>query len=171
MSMPTPLNRIWEYKVVRFFCVGCINTITDITILDILHFVFGVPILVGNLFSASIAITLSYFLNHSLVFRSKDERTFKAYLKFYAVTGISLLVSQTVILTILLHVFTLQRLDSMFGLLHTTELIKLLQVDGAKIVAVMVGMIWNYFFYHLVVFKETPTKHEEEVEEESTLPY
>jgi putative flippase GtrA len=159
MSRQTILNKLWQHKVIRFGCVGVVGTLTDLALLNIFVFGFGLNILVGNVFSASISITMSYFLNNAIVFRREHAISLRLFLKFITVTGQSILVVQTVVIFTFEHIFTIARLHTIFGNELSSAGTRFLQVNGAKVTAVLFGMTWNFVLYHFVVFrhpKEAP---------------
>ncbi|HVA11225.1 MAG TPA: GtrA family protein, partial [Candidatus Dormibacteraeota bacterium] len=163
------LNKLWQHKVIRFGCVGVVGTLTDLTLLNIFVFGFGLNILVGNLFSASISITMSYFLNHAIVFRREYEISLRLFLKFITITGLSILVVQTVVIYSFEHIFTIARLHAMFGNELSSVRTRFLQVNGAKATAVLFGMTWNFVLYHFVVFRHP--KEAPDIDEEGIVPY
>jgi hypothetical protein len=44
-------------------------------------------------------------------------------------------------------------LHKAFGNEFSNDAIRFLQVNTAKVIAVLFGMVWNYMLYHLVVFR------------------
>jgi putative flippase GtrA len=168
MSRKAIINKLWQHKVVRFGCVGVVNTLTDLTLLNIFVFGFGLKVLVGNLFSASISIVMSYFLNHAIVFRREHNMSLRLFLKFITVTGLSILVVQSVVIYSFEHVFTLSLIRSLVGS-GLSDHARFLQVNGAKVTAVLFGMIWNFALYHFVVFRHP--KEAPDIDEEGIVPY
>ena len=167
MSRDNLIKTMWDKRVVRFACIGVINTLTDLAILNTLVFVFGMKLIAANIISASISIILSYFWNHYIVFRKEQPMTLKIFLKFVLVTGVSILVVQSVIIYGVQHVFTLSDISNATGFHHGAA--KIVQVNGAKFLAVIVAMCWNFVLYQLVVFKKP--KSLEVIEEEGVVPY
>jgi len=148
--------------------VGVINTLTDTAILNLLVFAASVQVVFANVISASISIVLSYFWNHYIVFRKEHPMSLRLFLKFVVVTGVSIIIVQTGIIYLIQHVFTLSEINKMTDLSGTS--VKIIQVDGAKMAAVLAGMVWNYVLYQLVVFKKT-TPETEDIDEEGVIPY
>lgn len=151
------LKRLWDVKLVRFICVGATNTVNDLLILNILVFVFHLPVLVANVFSATISITISYFLNHHLVFRIVEPHEFARFRRFFLVTGLSILLVQTVTIAVAMHLLkadtvVLDRMLDEAGFRHLTA--EAVNVNIAKITAVLAGMGWNFILYHKIVFKK-----------------
>lgn len=155
------IKKSWERKIIRFLAVGCFNTAFDIGLL--LTFVkrFNWPPLAANSLSVSIAVTVSYFLNHRIVFREKDGYSLRKYVRFFLVTGLGVILIQDVVIyfvTDRLWVISESRLFSVLG--HTLHL-KTAELVGAKLSAVLVGLAWNYLLYKYIVFGDG--EHEEEL--------
>ena len=145
------IQKLWERRVVRFACIGVINTLTDAAILNVLVFVFGVKLLIANVISASVSIIISYFWNHYIVFQKEHQLSLRMFLKFVIVTGLSIVAIQSAVIYIAQHIFTLSEISKLTGL-HGTH-VEFIQVDGAKIAAVLIGMVWNFLLYKYVVFR------------------
>jgi len=163
VSVAQRLKQLWLHKIVRFACVGAINTTIDLTILNTLVFVFGLKLLVANLISATISIIISYFLNHSIVFLGRHQISLKLFAKFFLVTGLSILAVQSLIIYGFEHVFTINIIRNALGKGSSPHLPRAIQVNGAKLTAVLGGMVWNFVLYHLVVFKEANIIEDEPV--------
>lgn len=161
------IQNLWQYKLVRFVCVGIINTLTDLSILNILVFAFNLKLLFANCISASISIVISYFWNHILVFQRKHKLSIGLFAKFVVVTGLSILAVQSLIIFAVEHLLTIKEITTATHLANTQA--KLIQVNSAKIVAVAGGMVWNFVLYHLVVF--TDPKGTPDIDEEGVVPY
>ncbi len=152
------LKKIWGKKLVRFACVGIFNTLFDLTILNLLVFFAHVPTLIANLFSATISIVVSYFLNHHIVFRRTEPHEIKSFLKFFAVTGLSIVLVQDSIIFVVTHLLNhdsglITSIDHTLGTTKLTQ--KFVNLNFAKMLAVLGGMVWNFVLYRLVVFKDT----------------
>ncbi|HEY1645842.1 MAG TPA: GtrA family protein [Candidatus Saccharimonadales bacterium] len=156
------IKKFWGNKVCRFITIGVINTVTDITILSILVFGFGLKEIVANVISASISITLSYFWNHFIVFRHKDKVTLKLFLKFFAVTGFGVLGIQELVIAVVQHYISIHSVMTHTNLSHTLS--KVVLDEGTKLFAVAISMVWNFFVYTFAIFKE-------DKEEEGVVPY
>lgn len=145
------IYKIWHIRIIRFLFVGSFNTILDLMILNSIVHIFAAPVLIANTVSIIICITISYFLNHSLVFRHKYKASVIGYCKFFIVTGISVLVVQNIVIYILLDTVSLGDICSI-GVNHLISCTTL-SINLAKISAVIVSMIWNYMLYRYFVFK------------------
>ena len=156
------LKRLWNVKVTRFAAVGVFNTLFDISMLNTLVFFGHVPYIAANLVSASISMTVSYFLNHRIVFRSQEKHSLVRFTHFFAVTGIGILAIQSLVIYIVTHLLSHERntVVSIINDLHASHLsVRAFDLNVAKIAAVLIAMTWNFLIYHFVIFKtpnETP---------------
>ncbi len=160
------LQKIWDVKLLRFACVGVFNTLFDLTILNVLVFAGHLPTLVANLISASISISVSYFLNHHIVFRSDENHTFARFAKFFAVTGIGILAIQTSVIYLVTHLLSHQEalVHDILSTLHITRLsVKAFDLNVAKLCAVAIALIWNFLIYHFVIFKQPGEESDEDI--------
>lgn len=108
--------------------------------------------------SVSVGITLSYFLNHFIVFRHKHKPTKKLFAKFFVVTGFSVILIQTTVIYLTRPIYAhLIQSSSNATLLHDEKSITL---NLAKLTAILVGMVWNYILYSKFVFKNAPVDEE-----------
>lgn len=156
------IKKLWGNKIIRFGAIGIINSVTDISILNFLVFAFGLKVIFANLISASISISLSYFWNHYLVFRHKHPVSIRLFVKFFVITAVGILAIQSIVIYGVEHAITI---NSVMNTLNTSRSIsKILWVNGAKVVAILVSMVWNFFLYTFAVFKE-------DKDEEGIVPY
>lgn len=156
------IRNSWQRKIFRFACVGIINTFTDLTILNFLVFIGHLYSLVANLISATISITISYFLNRRLVFKDPNPRNLKQFIHFFLITGLSILAIQSVIISFFTHTVGIK---STFVVTVVRDIgvnsisIKAINLNTAKLIAVLVSMIWNFILYHKIVFKHVSEKN------------
>lgn len=151
-----PKRLFWSNKIIRFFCVGVINTIVDFSILNILVDFLHLFPLVANLISASISITISYFMNHYVVFRISEKHTTKKFIHFFVATGSGILVVQSAIIYIVITLLNLHLpiIKEILTSLHLNSVkIQTAILNIAKLAAVLVAMVWNFMIYHFVIFK------------------
>jgi putative flippase GtrA len=144
------------------------NTLFDLSILNLLVFFGHLPPLVANLISASISMTVSYFLNHHIVFRHTEGHSLKKFVRFFAVTGIGILGIQTLVIYLVTHFVgpheaSLTHTLRQLGFRHITG--RLVDLNIAKLLAVLVAMTWNFMIYHFVIFK----KPDQELDEDTLL--
>lgn len=124
-------------KPLRFILVGVLNTGIDFVVLFTLTKA-GMPLIFANMISTSCALAFSFFVNRSFTFGSSGNKYIQG-AKFMLVTLTALWVLQPVILL----------LGTMMLTPTTGEDISLL---GAKVVATVASMVWNYLFYDRYVF-------------------
>lgn len=154
------IKKLWERKVVRFLVIGCFNTAFDISLLlSILKILDWSP-LIANSLSVSIAVTVSYFLNHRIVFRETSGYTFKKYLHFFLVTGLGVILIQDVVIYLVIDKFWVISQAKTWRLLGHATSLRTLELLGAKLSGVVIGLAWNYLLYKYLVFRN----HDEEDE-------
>ena len=154
------LNKLWNYKKVRYLCVGSFNSLADLAVLNTLVFVAHSPVWVANLVSVSVGISFSYFLNHLIVFRHQASLSSKMFAKFFVVTGVSVIFVQTAVIYLTRPLYR-----HLVQSLHQASLIHIeakLTLNMAKVTAILVGMVWNYTFYSRVIFRNKPIDPEAE---------
>jgi len=149
------VTKLLADRRVRFVIAGLLNTGLDFVLLNALILVAHMPVLAANLISVTVGITISYFLNHFFVFRHGEAVTIGRFLKFFAVTGFSSLLLQSGVIWLFERGFdtTFGRSLLMFG---TSAEQEFLEINIAKATAVLIGLVWNFTLYRLVVFR-TPT--------------
>jgi putative flippase GtrA len=141
-----------QSQTVRFLIAGSLNTALDFVILNALSLLVGLPTLLANVFSVLVGITVSYGLNHYFVFRHDGRPSFRTFAKFFAVTGFSSLVLQSVIIYGF-EVFFDTRFGTSLLFLPSDGENAFLAINVAKAAAVFVGLVWNYCLYRFVVFR------------------
>ncbi len=152
------INLLWQQRKFRFVCVGVFNTVFDFTLLNSIIIIFGLPALFANVISASIAITVSYFLNHYIVFRHHEPPSKKNALKFFIITGVSVLVIQSLVIAVIgygLEIYAASFLNWAVALIHNSVVTShIIAANIAKACAVLAGMLWNFVLYKNVVFEK-----------------
>ena len=78
------------WKFVRFGVVGFSGMIVDYAFLFLFVKLCGLPDLLANAFSFTLAASSNYFLNRIWTFRSPEEQVGKEYLKFFLVSLVGL---------------------------------------------------------------------------------
>lgn len=146
------MTRLFEKQQVRFLAAGSVNTAIDFVLLNIMTLALGAPVLIANSVSVIFGICLSYVMNHFFVFRYPDRVTVKRFLQFFAVTGFSSLVIQNVIIWLFEMLFGTSFGRSLLFLGSDADN-NVLAINFAKAVAVFAGLVWNFAFYRLVVFR------------------
>jgi putative flippase GtrA len=146
------VTKLLADRRVRFLLAGGLNTGLDFVLLNCLILLAGMPVLGANLVSVTVGITVSYFLNHFFVFRHGEPVTLARFLRFLAVTGFSSLLLQSGVIWLFEKGFdtTFGRSLFMFG---TNAEQEFLEINVAKATAVLIGLVWNFTLYRLVVFR------------------
>jgi putative flippase GtrA len=123
--------------------VGCFNTGVDFAIYGVLANLVGVYPVVASVCSTGVALVVSFFLNSKFVFRSRRSR------------------ARTMPLFVGVSVFTGWGVQSVVIFLGVGVL-GFLGVGvanlGAKVVAVGVGVLINYFAYRWIFGEEVESK-------------
>lgn len=149
-------RRVLDSQKVRFLLAGCTNTALDFLVLNALILLLHLPTLVANVFSVLLGITISYALNHFFVFRHPGRIKWSTFAKFFAVTGFSSLVLQSVVIWGF-EVFFDTRFGNSLLFLPSSGENAFLAINVAKAFAVFVGLIWNFCMYKFVVFRASAT--------------
>ncbi len=126
-----------------FVAVGAINTILDFGTLFILKSL-GLPAVSANIISTSVAFCFSFFANKKYTFKTTDTNVKREIVLFIIVTLFGLWGLQTIIIHFAL------------GPLESTGMVPSLALFLAKMLASVVSLTWNYFWYSRVIFKQNP---------------
>lgn len=128
---------------VRYLAVGGFNTIVDIAILVALTKFFGVDKYIGNIFSSSVAMTISFYLNRKITFKDNSAVNKTKIFIFIAINIVGAWMIQPAVLF-------------MTGLIHFSKIIPIIGPDLdlviCKCIAIGIALIWNYFMYRSFVF-------------------
>jgi putative flippase GtrA len=95
-------DRALLLKATSFACIGVVNTLVDFGLFSLGHFYFGLPIVVANLISWTIAVTGSYVMNALITFAAESRRKLrlKAYLSFVAAQIAGFVADTTTVLAV-----------------------------------------------------------------------
>lgn len=135
--------------------VGAFNTLLDFAIYNVLSGEFGLSLIKSNIISTTSAMIFSFFANKHMVFKKTDGSTWRQAAAFWVVTAFGLYVLQTGTIWILTDIWTTPmnlalNAANMLGITgHDQFLIK----NGAKAIATIISLGWNYIMYKKVVFK------------------
>lgn len=128
------LQRTGVKQFIKFSLVGVTNTIIDFSAYFFLTRVLAVHFLVANIISFTIAVSWSYFLNKRWTFRDTDTRTGVQFFKFVLVNIVGLALNEG----------TLSLVVLVFGA-HDL---------AAKLIAVVIVVIWNFFINRTWTFTQ-----------------
>lgn len=131
---------------IRFGVVGIANTAIDFSVFAVLINVFSLAVIPANIISTTCAMVASFIFNKKAVFPGNTKNVTRQVLAFFAVTITGIWLVQTGILY------------GFYGLLQQVSDVpdSILQVIS-KAVGVAAGMVWNYFWYSHVVFRDKPS--------------
>ncbi|MBD3360097.1 MAG: hypothetical protein GF365_05335 [Candidatus Buchananbacteria bacterium] len=121
-------------QFVKFCLVGLGNTALDYIFYLLFSRVLGVYFLYANLLSVGIAMTASFIFNKHWTFRDKAKNVKTQYLKFVGVNAVYFVLNNSI-------VFTLVQYLQIYDLL-------------AKVIAIMVGLFWNFLANRYWTFKK-----------------
>ena len=127
------INYFLAKKFIRFSISGGIATVADVLILYILTDWLGVWYLLSATLSFIVGTFIHYFICSYWVFKA-DKKKFRQYMVFVSVQTVGLLINLTVIYILVEYFFVWYIL--------------------AKLMAVFVGLIWNFFVNSKFTFKQ-----------------
>lgn len=126
---------------IRYVIVGGFNTFLDFLILFVLV-AFGLDKIPANYISTTVTMIISFFLNKSFTFESKDGNARKQFALFIIITASGLWIIQPIIITFVTWALAGLNLPAPVSLFI------------AKSVATVATLIWNYIWYSRAVFKK-----------------
>lgn len=141
-------------RVGKFGIVGILNTVIDFIIYNVLSSRAGLTLVQANIGSTTIAMVFSFLANKHVVFQKDEGSSAKQAVLFFAVTAFGLYVLQTGTIKLLTDVWLV---PVSFGIsaahaLGITGHDQFVAKNGAKALATMVSLTWNYIMYKKVVF-------------------
>ncbi len=149
-------------RVSRFALVGVFNTLLDFAILNGLVFAFKLSPVAANILSSGTAMVISYLLNHRFVFKAEEEKDFKQFVTFVAITSFGLFVIGSLGIKLMTEHVTWPA-DSAYAMLHWLAggvfSRKFVRVNIAKFSVAIITLIWNYQMYKRFVFVDKTSSH------------
>lgn len=141
--------------VSKFGAVGAVNTLLDFAIYNVLSGPVGLTLVQSNIISTTVAMLFSFVANKKFVFQKHDGHVGKQAIAFFAITAFGLYVLQTGVILLLTDVWTWPMVTALsaahaIGISSSDEF---LVKNGAKAIATVVSLAWNYIMYKKVVFK------------------
>lgn len=124
----------------RFALVGGFNTALDFGLL-FLFVSLGFDKIVANYISTSIAFVFSFFANKTFTFRATGDAR-REFITFVTITLFGLWVLQPIIIT------------GVTALTVPLDISESATLVGAKLIATIISLIWNYIMYSRVVFRK-----------------
>ncbi len=134
------------YQFGKFAAVGALNTMIDLGLLNFLIIITDISAgLYFGLFKAIsflAAVTNSYYWNKFWTFGSRLPATLKEYVRFAFFTVIGLLINVSI------ASFIVSVLGPLFGSSPKTW------ANIGALIATVVSLLWNFFAYKYIVFKQ-----------------
>lgn len=122
-------------KMIKYFMVGFIAAITDISLFYLFTRVSGYNYLIVAFFSFVIATLVNYILSIKYVFQSQIKFSKKQEISLiYLVSGMAIIINQ-ISLFILIDLFSMEMISS-------------------KVMATVLIFFWNYYLRSNFIFKE-----------------
>ncbi len=133
----------------KFAVVGGLGTITDISVLNLLHQVAGLSLFWANAISFTSALFQNFLLHRRWTFPDQSKEVFRVQLaKFALICVIGLGLSQIVFLGT--HSFLLPYWETWLGQLPQVDAVS---YNFAKMVSIGVILIWNFSANRLWTFR------------------
>ena len=154
--MASNTNSSTEVKRVgKFGLVGVVNTLIDFIIYNSELKYFRITPELAKVVSSTAAMIFSFFANKTAVFENKDKAVGGQALKFLVVTGINLYVIQVAVIHVIKGSFLVSLADRVALSLHLTGVFSpdFMAKNVPFFSAILIGLVWNYFWYKRVVFK------------------
>jgi len=148
-------------QVARFGIVGAINTVVDYVVFIALTAAFGIPlskVWLAKYPSSLVAMAVSFALNRSFVFRSRQDAMAGQALRFVIATVIGVFVIQNLLTQFFASVFqypgtatydVLQAVGLGFSEKLTIETV-------AFVLGTIASLTWNFLAYKYWAFRPTP---------------
>lgn len=144
-------------RVGKFGLIGILNTVIDFALFNV-FINFGLYRIAANIISTTVAMSFSFVANKSWVFRAKQGNLLKQAGLFLLVTAFGLYIIQNLVIYFLTEVWLsplmlgydlvgVFGLDGVFSQQFVID-------NGAKAVATLFSLVWNYALYKKVVFKK-----------------
>jgi putative flippase GtrA len=118
----------------KFCLIGFLNTLVDFAVYLFFSRIIGLYFFYANLLSVFIAMSSSFVLNKYWTFKNHDQAVKKQYLMFLLVNTVYFILNNAIV----------------FGLVHYFNAWDVL----AKIIAIMIGLFWNFGANKYWTFKE-----------------
>jgi putative flippase GtrA len=134
MSLEYILSNFFQFRVIKYFLVGGLAAVTDISLFTLFYLYYGLGIAAASVASFLFAVLVNYYLGILLVFNSKER--FPKYKEFLLVLSVS---ASGLLLNIGCTYFFVQVVD--------------LWPVIAKFLAALPAFVWNYTLRRNFVFK------------------
>jgi len=141
-------------RVGKFGLIGILNTLIDFAGYNVLSSVVGLSLVQSNVISTSVAMIFSFAANKKVVFKKNQGSLGKQAALFFVITAFGLYVIQTGTIKILTDVWLTPVALGLAAAhaMHITGHDQFLAKNGAKAIATVLSLSWNYLMYKKVVF-------------------
>jgi putative flippase GtrA len=127
-------------RFLKFATVGAIGMVVDLTVLNVMHKLFGLPLLVANAISFTVAVISNFTWNRFWTFPESRARPIGSQLGQFALVNVAGLVINTLVLWLAFKV-TQQIVPDPWD------------YNLAKVFAIGVVLFWNYFVNRAWTYK------------------
>jgi putative flippase GtrA len=122
-------------QFVKFCLVGMMNTAVDFSVYLFFSRVIGLYFLLANILAILAAMTVSFILNKYWTFANLEKKIKTQYLKFALVNLVYFFLNNSIVLCLVDY-------------LNLYDL-------WAKVIAIIIGLFWNFFANRYWTFKNT----------------
>lgn len=146
---------VLSLKQLKFIVVGVLNTLIHFLILNTLVFGFDIDKVLAGVFAALSAMIFSFVANRQYVFRSKSTRIKREIIVFFVGTIIGAFVFNYGTYLLALHgLEAIRAATLLYVRILSSAFFDILQVNLSLVAGSAVALVWNYNFYHRIVFKD-----------------
>lgn len=143
-------------QVGKFGIVGLANTLIDFGLFNFFTKFAHYGLIQSNIISTTTAMVFSFFANKQLVFKPGERHVASQAIAFFVVTAFGLYVIQNGII----HLLTAVWPEPLHGIVHIVRGVGIHFFsdgfyinNGAKAIATVASLTWNYIVYKRVVFR------------------
>lgn len=147
------INKRRVTKAAKFGGVGVLNTIIDYAAFNVLLLGLGIKPFWANLVSTTAALSFSYFMNKRFVFKHAGVFDVRSALLFLGFTAFGLWIIQGAGLALIIH-WT----QTNYPALYANH--EFIIANGAKLIASIGSIIWNFTTYNSIVFKNNAVEED-----------
>ena len=127
-------------RFLKFATVGAFGMVVDLTVLNVMHKLFGLPLLVANAISFTVAVISNFTWNRFWTFPESRERPIGSQLGQFTLVNVAGLIINTLVLWLAFKV-TQQVIPDPWD------------YNLAKVFAIGVVLFWNYFVNRAWTYK------------------
>ncbi len=151
-----PHRRAEITRVGKFGAVGLLNTLIDFAIYNVCGKFLHLAPVPSNIISTTVAMAFSFAANRRVVFGRHHGPVFRQAVTFLVATAVGLYLIQTSIIYLLVHVWPAPlelavRIVRSMGIHVFADDFYIR--NGAKAIATVFSLTWNYLVYKKVVFR------------------